>query len=81
MISLKSIQETIDKKINLTGIFFGFSKAYGILNHKILLYKLDSYGIRGAANLWFKSYPSNHNQCVEINYEESTKQILGRYYL
>jgi hypothetical protein len=53
MISLKSSQEAIDEKINLIGIFFDLSKAYDVLNHKILLCMLDSYGIRGIANLWF----------------------------
>ena len=29
--------------------------------------KLNSYGIRGVANLWFESYLSHLKQCVEIN--------------
>jgi hypothetical protein len=76
---LENIQEAIDEKINLTGIFLHLSKAYDVLNHKILLYKLDGYGIRGVVNLWFKSYLSNLKQCVKINYVESTKQMSGRY--
>ena len=32
------------------------SKAYDVLNHKILVSKLDAYGIRGIVNLWIKSY-------------------------
>jgi hypothetical protein len=47
------------------------TKAYDVLNHKALLFKLNSYGIRGVANLWFESYPLHWKQCVEIN---STKQ-------
>jgi len=31
------------------------SKAYDVLNHKILMSKLDAYGIRGIVNLWLKS--------------------------
>ena len=36
-----------------------------MLNHKVLS-KLKSYGIRGVANQWFKSYLSHRKQCVEI---------------
>jgi hypothetical protein len=42
-------------------------KAYDLLNHKVLLSKLSSYGIRGVTNLWFESYLSHWKQCLEIN--------------
>jgi len=38
-----------------------------VLNHKVLLSKLNSYVIRGVAYLWLESYPSHWKQCVEIN--------------
>jgi hypothetical protein len=53
--------------MNPTGIFLDVTKAYDVLNHRVLLSKLDSYGIRGVANLWFESYLSHQKQCVEIN--------------
>jgi hypothetical protein len=65
--SIESIQEAIERKMNPIGIFLDLTKAYDVLNHKILLSKLDSYGIRGVANLWFESYLSHWKQCVEIN--------------
>ena len=40
---------------------------------------MDSYGIRGVGNLWFKWNPSNWKQCTEVNYVESTKQVSERY--
>jgi hypothetical protein len=43
---VENIQKAIEKKINLIGIFFDLSKAYDVLDHKILLFKLDAYGIR-----------------------------------
>jgi hypothetical protein len=33
------IQQALDKGLNMTGIFFYLTKAYGLLNHKILLEK------------------------------------------
>jgi hypothetical protein len=67
--------------MNLIGIFLDLTKAYDVLNHKLLLSKLNSYGVRGVANLWFESYLSHQKQCVEINsmkkgiYVSTTREI------
>jgi len=39
---LENIQQAIEKKRHLIGIFFDLSKAYDILDHTILLSKLDA---------------------------------------
>ena len=70
----KSVQEAIENKLNPTGIFLDLTKAYDVLNHRILLSKLESYGIRGVTNRWFESYLSLQKQCVEIN-----SRKLGTY--
>jgi hypothetical protein len=66
-IFINSTQEAIEKKTNPIGIFIDLTKAYDVLNHKVLLSKLNSYSIRGVANLWFESYLSHQKQCVETN--------------
>jgi hypothetical protein len=43
------------------------TKAYDVLNHKVLLSKLNAYGVRGVANLWFEPYLSHWKQCLEID--------------
>jgi len=48
-------------------IFFDLTKAYDVLNHRVLLDKLYSYGVRGNINSWFKSYLTDQKQFVEIN--------------
>jgi retron-type reverse transcriptase len=53
---LASIQEAIERKENQMGIFCDITKAYDAINHDTLLPKLQEYGVRGMANLWFKSY-------------------------
>ena len=53
--------------MNRTGIFWDLSKAYDVLNHKVLLSKLNFYGIRGEVNLRFESYLLHWKQRVEVN--------------
>ena len=76
---LENIQEAIEKKKHLIGIFLDLSKAYDVLDHKILLYKLNTYGVRGLANQWFTSYLSNRKQYVEINHMDNTSRIWKKY--
>ena len=40
---------------------------FDTVNHKILLKKLEYYGIRGLANKWFTSYLTNREHFVSIN--------------
>ena len=49
------------------GVFVDLQKAFDIVDHQILLAKLNHYGICGVSNDWFKSYLSNPNQYVSIN--------------
>ena len=49
------------------GVFLDFSKAFDTVDHKILLNKLDHYGIRGKVLAWLESYLSNRRQYVLLN--------------
>ena len=46
-------------------IFCDLSKVFDVIS--ILLNKLNTYGIRGNANNWFRSYLANISQFVDIN--------------
>ena len=73
----QEIKENIDKGNVAVGVFVDFQKAFDTVNHKILLQKLEHYGVRGLANNWFSSYLTNRQQYVTIsNSKSDTKPIL-----
>jgi hypothetical protein len=47
---LNNIQEAMENKHQVIGLFLDLTKAYNILNHQILLGKLEKYGIRSLGN-------------------------------
>ena len=69
--ALLSLTETIKKSIDDgkfgCGIFLDLQKAFDTVNRKILLQKLEHYGIRGKILDWFRSYLSGQSQYVIVN--------------
>ena len=61
------IKESIDNSNYGCGIFIDLRKAFDTVNHKILLTKLEHYGVRGVLLKWFESYLSNRKQYVFYN--------------
>ena len=55
-----------DKIINCS-LFIDLKKTFDTLDHKILLSKMEKYGISGNCYHWFQSYLSERLQCVHIN--------------
>jgi hypothetical protein len=64
---IESVQEALDRLLHVIGIFLDLSKACNVINDNILLDKLDSYGVRGFSDTWFKSYLLYRTQFVEIS--------------
>ena len=51
-------------------IFMDLSKAFYIIDHEILITKMEHYGIKNLESQWFKSYLSDRKQHVEFNQQQ-----------
>ena len=60
-------RNSFESKQYSLGVFVDFSKVFDTVNHKLLISKLESYGIRGKNLLWFISYLINRTQFIKYN--------------
>ena len=70
------LSQHLDKGDIPIAIFLDLSKAFDTLDHKILLSKLNYYGIKGTALKWFESYLSNRYQYVIYENTKSQQSQL-----
>ena len=62
--SIDKIKQSIEKGDHVLGILIDLSKAFDTIDHKILINKLNHYGVRGNTLSLIESYLSNRKQCV-----------------
>ena len=64
---IDQISESQDVKKYSIGIFLDLSRAFDTIDHRILLQKLQVYGIRGCALKWFCSFLADRLQyaCID----------------
>lgn len=71
------IYSNIDKKKCTAGLFVDITKAFDMVNHDILITKLENAGFRGFTLNWFRSYLKNRNQRVKIDTVRSNLKFLN----
>ena len=76
--STESIKNNLENGKHVLGIFIDLSKAFDTLDHRILLSKLETYGIRGVALSLMKSYLTGRDQYVSFN--STASDTLGIRY-
>jgi hypothetical protein len=68
--------KAIDQGQYTIGIFLDLSEAFDTTNHKILIKKLQHYGIHGKTQQWFLNYLTNRKQS---NYNRVQK-CFGKHF-
>ena len=68
------IHEYFDNREKALGVFIDLSKAFDLVDHLILLSKLELFGFRGVILNWFRSYLHNRKQHVFVNTQEGSAQ-------
>jgi Reverse transcriptase (RNA-dependent DNA polymerase). len=86
----ENIQESMEKQLYVLGLFFDLTKMYDVINHEILLTKLEYYGIRGIIKAWLESciisyqsefvsiFKSDNRGRKEQLYKSSCKELKHR---
>ena len=72
-----TITKVLDSSNYAASVFLDFCKAFGTVNHQILLSKLENYGIRAPAKEWFELYLKNRQQIVKIGDTLSDKMHIA----
>ena len=64
---IDQISQEMDNNNFSIGIFLDLSKAFDIIDHGLLMKKLEIYGIRSNVLHWISSYLSDRSKCVSID--------------
>lgn len=62
----------------ILGLFFDLSRAFDMVDHRLLLMKLDRLGVRGSPQQWLRSYLTGRTNTVVINGARSDSSLVTR---
>ena len=70
------INSKFEKDQYTLGVFIDLSKAFDTVDHKVLIAKLENYGIKGINLLWFKSYLENRKQFIQYDISSTSYKSI-----
>ena len=73
---INEIQGDLDKGLTAGAIYIDLTKAFDTVDHKILLKKLQIYGVRGIALEWFTSYLTSRTQHISCGETKSEAKLI-----
>ena len=69
--------EAMDQGLYTGAIFLDLRKAFDVVNHDLLIAKLQIYGCSPSTLLWFKSFLTDRRQCVNLSGTVSDTEVLS----
>ena len=66
----------MDQGLYTGAIFLDLHKAFDVVNHGLLVTKVQMHGCFSSASLWLKTYLSDRQQCVNIAGTLSDTKVL-----
>ena len=75
---ITSVLSSLDSGNTTLGIYFDLSKAFNLMNHRVLYDKLERAGVRGLGLAWIRSFLADRTQAVQIKGEKDN--ILNHKY-
>ena len=64
---VEQIYKNFEENKYTLGVFIDLAKAFDTADHKILLRKIEIYGIGGTTLRWFENYLTNRKQSIHIS--------------
>ena len=71
-----SLIQELDNGNTVAGLYLDLSKAFDCVDHDILLYKLEHYGVRGLPLKWLRCYLTERTQYTAVNGVESSSSPI-----
>ena len=70
------ILEHMDRQTITGAVFIDLKKAFDLVDHEYLLFKLEHYGVKGSSLDWFWNYLTKRTQRVQFGNEKSSTQAI-----
>ena len=66
------ILEHMDRQMITGAVLIDLKKAFDLVDHECLLFKLEHYGVRGSSLDWFRNYLTTRTQKVQFGNDMSS---------